>query len=96
MSFLVDSGAPCSLIDVNIYMSLCSDRHIPLSEIKESFVLVDGSELALLGEIEVKLRVGRRVFPQSVVVADLGGEGAIIGLDFMRNIELCYAHTQGR
>ena len=38
MSFLVDSGASCSLIDVNIYMSLCSDRHIPLSEIKESFV----------------------------------------------------------
>ena len=38
----------------------------------------------VLGEIEVNLRVGQRVFPQSVVVADLGGEGAILGLDFMR------------
>ena len=84
VSFLVDSGASCSLIDVNIYMSLCSDRQIPLSEIKESFVLADGSELAVFGEIEVNLRVGQRVFPQSVVVADLGGEGAILGLDFMR------------
>ena len=53
MSFLVDSGsgASCSLIDVNIYMSLCSDGHILLGEIKESFVLADGSELAVLGEI---------------------------------------------
>ena len=82
--FLIDSGASCSLIDVSIFLALSSERHIPLSEIHETFAVANGGELLVYGEIMVNLQVGRRSYPQALVVADLGSRSAILGLDFMR------------
>ena len=82
--FLIDSGASCSLIDVSIFLALSSERHIPLSKIHETFAVANGGELLVHGEIVVNLQVGRRSYPQALVVADLGSRSAILGLDFMR------------
>ena len=57
--------------------------YIPLSEIHETFAVPNGGELLVYGEIMINLQVGRRSYPQALVVADLGGHGAILVLDLI-------------
>ena len=54
-----------------------------LRPVKQTFVLADGTGLRVFGEVEVDLEVGGTVVTQDLVVADLGGQSAILGLDFL-------------
>ena len=72
VSFLVDSGASCSLIDYPVYESLCEKIPLDLEQVQDRFILADGSNVVVYGGVEIVLQVGGREFPLTVVVANLG------------------------
>ena len=96
VSFLVDSGASCSLIDVSVYEMLKGESAMKLSPVEESVVLADGSNLATLGEADVGLQLGSNEYPMSVVVAELGGKSAILGLDFIEEYDIILRLGRGQ
>ena len=83
LPFLVDSGASCSLIDKSMYDELCKRHKMNLRPVNQAFVLADGTGLRVFGEVEDDLEVGGTLVTQGLVVADLGGQSAILGLDFL-------------
>ena len=95
VSFLVDSGASCSLIDYPVYESLCEKVPLDLEQVQDHFVLADGSNLVVHGGVEIVLQVGGREFPLTVVVANLGGRSAILGLDFLEQYEATLKVSHG-
>ena len=96
VSFLIDSGASCSLIDISVYQSLKMVSSIKLSPVEENFVMADGSGLTTLGEANVGLQVGDTTYPLTVIVADLGGRSAILGLDFIEENDITLKLSRGR
>ena len=95
VSFLVDSGASYSLIDYPVYESLCEKIPLDLEQVQDRFVLADGSNLVVHGGVEIVLQVGGREFPLTVVVANLGGRSAILGLDFLEQYEATLKVSHG-
>ena len=95
VSFLVDSGASCSLIDYSVYESLCEKVPLDLEQVQDRFVLADGSSLVVHGGVEIVLQVEGREFPLTVVVANLGGRSAILGLDFLEQYEATLKVSHG-
>ena len=82
ITFLVDSGASCTMIDASIYQNLTKSIPLQLSPIADTFVLADGSQLEVLGEIVLEGRIGDQWYPMTLVVAEFGDNTAILGLDF--------------
>ena len=84
VEFLVDSGASCTFIDVKVYQE-CVQRKCAtqLEPVLDHFILADGTPLKVLGQVALDFQWGQRYFRQDVVVADLGEEAAILGLDFL-------------
>ena len=57
--------------------------------------MADGSNLVVHGGVEIVLQVGGREFPLTVVVANLGGRSAILGLDFLEQYEATLKVSHG-
>ena len=91
----MDSGASCSLIDYPVYQALCGEVQLNLEPVRDCFILADGSKLVVHGEVEIVLQVGDKGFPQSVIVANLGGHSAILGLDFLEHYEATLQLSHG-
>ena len=88
INFLVDTGASVTLIDVRLWRKLIVPRTgCNLDKVADEFVLADGSPLKVEGQLEIQLWWGRRSFKHDVVIADLGQEHAILGLDFLERYE---------
>ena len=85
ITFLVDSGASCTMIDVSIYQNLTESIPLQLSPIADTFVLADGSQLEILREIVLEGRIGDQWYHMTLVVAEFGDNTAILGLDFMED-----------
>ena len=49
ITFLVDSGASCTMIDASIYQNSTKSVPLQLSPTADTFVLADGSQLEVLG-----------------------------------------------
>ena len=81
VSFLVDSGAPCSLIDHSVFKVLATKQSLVLIPVEERFLAADGSAMSIYGQVRVTLKIGGQEY--EVVVADLGCQSAILGLNFL-------------
>ena len=88
ITFLVDCGASCTMIDVSKYQKLKTSIPLQLSPITDIFVLADGSQLGILGEIVLEGRIGDQWYPMTLVVAEFGDNTAILGLDFMEDHDI--------
>ena len=96
VSFLVHSGASCSLIDYPVYQCLCKEVLLELEPVSERYVMADGSELTVHGATEVMLQIGNQEFPVTVVVAGLGHRSAILGLDFLEQYDVTLKLSKGQ
>ena len=85
VSFLVDSGASCTLMDYSVFKAVADKQELQLTPIKERFVLADGSEMRNYGQASITLTIGSREYDIDVVIADLGYQSAILGLDFLED-----------
>ena len=94
--FLVDSGASCTMIDTLTYHKLTKFNPLPLSPITDIFVLADGSQLSVLGEVEFEGRIRDEYYPMTAIVAELGDNAAILGLDFMENNDVILRLSTGK
>ena len=66
---------------------------LQLSPITDTFVLADGSQLGILGEIVLEGRIGH---PMTLVVAEFGDNDAILGLDFMEDHDVILRLSLGK
>ena len=96
ISFLVDSGASCSLIDVSVYDALRLTQQVTLNQVQERFALADGSDLTTLGECQLVIKLSGIEFLQTFVVAELGAGSAIIGLDFLEHYDIILHPARGK
>ena len=85
VSFLVDSGASCTLMDYSVFKAVADKQELQLTPIKERFVLADGSEMRNYGQASITLTIGSREYDIDVVIADLGYQSAILGLDSLED-----------
>ena len=56
----------------------------------------DGSQLSVLGEVEFEGRNGDEYYPMTAIVAELGDDAAILGLDFMENNDVMLRLSTGK
>ena len=96
ITFLVDSGASCTMIDASIYQNLTKSIPLQLSPIADTFVLADGSQLEVLGEVVLEGRIGDQWYPMTLVVAEFGDNTAILGLDFMEDQDVILRLSLGK
>ena len=85
---LLDSGAMSSLLSKDIFL-----KHFPglvdnLEEPKKQLVAANGENLCVIGDIELPLQIGSQTFQTRVTVAELGNLDGIIGLNFLRSLEM--------
>ena len=92
--FLVDSGATCSFIDRDLWKKINRGDH--LNYITDSFVMADGTPLGVDGSANLDLRWGGKTFSQELVVAKLGDNHAILGLDFIEKHRAVLYLADGR
>ena len=69
---------------------------MPLRPITDIFVLADGSQLSVLGEVEFEGRNGYEYYPMTAIVAELGDDAAILGLDCMENSDVMLRLSTGK
>ena len=96
ITFLVVSGASCTMIDASIYQNLNKSIPLQLSPIADTFVLADGSQLEVPREIVLEGRIGDRRYPMTLVVAEFGDNTAILGLDFMEDQDVILRLSLGK
>ena len=96
VSFLVDSGGSCSLIDYPVYQSLCVEVSLGLEPVSDRYVMADGSDLTVHGVTEVMLQIGNQEFPLTMVVAELGHRSAILGLDSLEQYNVTLKLFKGQ
>ena len=96
ITFLVESGASCTMIDASIYQNLTKSIPLQLSPIGDTFVLADGSQLEVLGEVVLEGRIGDQWYPMTLVVAEFGDNTAILGLDFMEDQDVILRLSLGK
>ena len=46
------------MIDVSVFESISKIHPMELSPVTERFILADGSDLAVMGEVDVELQIG--------------------------------------
>ena len=85
---LLDSGAMSSLLSKDIFL-----KHFPglvdnLEEPKKQLVAANGENMCVIGDTELPLQTGSQTFQTRVTVAELGNLDGIIGLNFLRNLEM--------
>ena len=84
LTLLVDSGASCCLIDVQVYEALDSERKTPLSGVTTNLRGADGRQLEIYGRTTVDLSVGEESYKIDMIVTQLGGQlQGIVGVDFL-------------
>ena len=84
------------MIDTSTYNKLTKFNPLPLSPITDIFVLADGSQLSVLGEVEFEGHIGDEYHPMSAIVAELGDSAAILGLDFRENNDVILRLSTGK
>ena len=94
--FLVDSGASCTTIDTSTCHKSTKSNPLRLSPVTDIFVLADGSQLTVLGEVEYEGRIGYEYYPMTAIVAELGDNAAILGLDFMESNDVILRLSTGK
>ena len=92
--FLVDSGATCSFLDHGLWKTL--NRRGSLTPVSDTFVMADGTPLGIEGRTSFDLRWGERDFPQDLIIAKLGENQAILGLDFIEKYRVALFLADGR
>ena len=65
---MVDSEVSCTMIDTSTYNKLTKFNPLPPSPIIDIFVLADGSQLSVLGEVEFEGLVGDEYYPMTAIV----------------------------
>ena len=83
------------MIDTSTYKSTKSNP-LRLSPVLDIFVLADGSQLTVLGEVEYEGRIGYDYYPMTTIVAELGDNAALLGLDFMESNDVILRLSTGK
>ena len=96
ITFLVDSGASCTMIDASLDQNLTKSIPLQLSPIADTFVLADGSLLEVLGEVVFEGRIGDQWYPMNLVAAEFGDNTSILGLDFMEDQDVILRLSLGK
>ena len=80
--WLIDTGAACSILSVEIYDSLPASVKFSLSSASPAISLADGQQAKTHGVVHVVVHLGTKEFQMHVVVAGIEDEG-ILGMDFL-------------
>jgi len=83
VEWLIDTGCSLSIISINVYQRISEALKPELMENEIPMKTADGSELPDLGKVTLKVKVGKREFFHTFVVADLTND-SILGIDFLR------------
>ena len=83
VEWLLDTGCSLSIISTEVYQRISESLRPRLEENPIPMKTADGSRLPDLGMVQMRVRVDRREFEHSFVVASLTNEG-ILGTDFLR------------
>ena len=85
------------MIDVSVFESISKIHPMELSPVTERFILADGSDLAVMGEVDVELQIGEQLLLVTMVVAELGDDySAILGLNFMEEQDVNLRVSHGK
>ena len=85
------------MIDVSVFESISKIHPMELSPVTERFILADGSDLAVMGEVDVELQIGEQLLLVTMVVAELGDDyNAILGLNFMEEQDVILRVSHGK
>ena len=71
------------MIDYSVFKVLATKQSLVLIPVEERFLAADGSAMTIYGQVKVTLNIGGQEYDLEVVVADLGCQSAILGLDFL-------------
>ena len=86
ISFLVDTGAASTIIDLSLFESLF-EKNFALLEYDQTFWAC-GNLIDACGRVKLNFSLGEVRVPQWVTIVDLGSPMALLGLDFMRQNEV--------
>ena len=98
---VIDTGSSVTLLSSRIFFSIPQSMRPLLQYYQGKLILADGSDLPVLGEVNLPLCFGSITVHHSVLVADIKSDG-LIGIDFMKehSCELSYENgtfsIQGR
>jgi transposase InsO family protein len=84
LDFLVDSGATKSLMDTSVFERCFPGKIKDLHQPNEAMFAANDTLIELAGEGEIVMNVGKKKFPITVVLANLGNLDGILGMDFLR------------
>ena len=81
---MVDTGSATSLLSVETFKKIeGADSSLRPTDARLS--TTSGRPMDVSDEADIRLRIGRIVYPRTVVIADLGGMEGILGLDFLKD-----------
>ena len=87
--FLLDSGCDVSLIPASYV------KGVPLSPTNKRAYAANASEIDLLGEVKIDLKLGSLVLPTTAIVSENVSEG-LIGYDWLRDNNVYWGFGEGR
>lgn len=92
IKMLVDTGSAATLLSKQILSSL---ENIELEDESSILTTADGEPMTVIGRCTLDLSILNNKFSQSVIVADLGNLGGIIGLDFLARNRVMFDTGRG-
>lgn len=78
--FLVDTGSQACLIDKDVFLTF--ENRPPLKPCVLSLTTTDGSDMKVLGKVDLEFRIGENLFCHEFIVTELGDLCGILGMDF--------------
>ena len=79
---LVDTGTTDTIISTEVYYRIPPERRPRLETESIKMFQVDGTPIDTLGVAQIKVKVGRTIFPVRAVFAKVSAQG-ILGMDFL-------------
>ena len=102
ISFLVDTGASCTLLSEGKYQAISREEKLNLKKLSGRMLRqADGTPLSTMGKLDAQIRIGSVVVQHEVIVAKISDEG-IIGYDFLAkhgckiDVGKCEFHLNGK
>ena len=80
---LVDTGSQACLIDKDVFMTF--ENRPPLKPCVLSLTTADGSDMKVLGKVDLEFRIGDNLFCHEFHVTGLGDLCGILGMNFLEN-----------
>lgn len=82
ISMLVDTGSAVTLVSDRVFNKLVN-KDTKLAEVACTLTTADGDQMEIMGQTQLALQLGDKVFCQNVIVAKLGDIQGILGMDYL-------------